>query len=113
MVVLIFATQSDAETALGIINQMAENWLTTRGYTVVTVDERRMGVAKDGQGSDQPLWQMAESWAEVSYNPAYGYWFKSLSARPEYDGWKDTYAAFNGPAYSEQDIPFADLVGDT
>jgi hypothetical protein len=101
-----FDTQEAALSAIATIDTIAEGWYAGNGYTIIEDGEGKGVVPKNAAtGENEPNKAKVRTWATPILSPTGVWFFKSLSVNPEFDGWKDSYAALGGEPYTEFEFP--------
>lgn len=82
--ILVFDTQEQADQALAVINQIAENYWTARGYTVI--DHQLIGKKN---GIDNPDACRTIAWDIVQESPEGTYYFSDPANDIKFIDWRE------------------------
>ena len=81
--ILEFTTQQEAATCLAFINQLAADYWTERGYTVIEENGVKQLIGKNAAtGADEPNAQRTLSWDTVKQSPDNTFYFATLTGTP-------------------------------
>lgn len=83
--IIEFKSQSEAKLALSVIDQIAESWWQSQGYTVI--DGELIG-KNAATGSDMPDSAKTTTWDEVKYSPAKTWYITSPASSPNFKDWR-------------------------
>ncbi len=86
LLILEFATQTEAETGLSIINQIASAWWQSQGYTVINGELVGKNAAT---GQDDPTATKTETWDVVKESPDGTFYFTSPSTDTRFVDWRN------------------------
>lgn len=86
--IINFTSESEATTALGIVNLIATSWWPTVGYTLYNAGDHMELIGKK-RGVDAPESQRTVTWDVVREAPDGTYFFYSPINDPDFSDWRD------------------------
>lgn len=112
VLILVFPTQSDAETGLTILNDLAAAYWQDQGLVVEPSSiDGVLEVVPRNAATGQPDFKAdrIRTWDTPREAPTGEWWIVSPSTLPAFSsgGWKTAYADAGGPVFAENELPSA------